>query len=397
MIFLKPIMLYDANIFSKMDLEDIKLYFEECDSYLTDDIVKELLEAKRKMEYNSKFQQKLDLIFNENLGLTDNLTLILSHVPLGLKNTWDNTKKIINPKGDPVICSLHHFWLREIISPALITEPYRHMNSLLTDDLKKGYVSSKEIQDATNKIRLKEIERANPYLRNSHIGAERLTRTWAKRNKDIANGTFKISDSRLIMHMFNLMCIKISNVILLTGDYDLIDLSNNLTASILDKYVINEVLFDKCMHMNLDTEKHTEIDIPISCFQEKHQKVLKKIEKSKDNISYTLWFFDSSENKIYPYMKQIPFWLLEFVMLYKQNLDCYTLDEETHKKYLLRYIWYSIPETNKESIRFEVWKKDIKKLSRVVSLSECKIHCRYEKEEINSPERIGGFLKPKKK
>lgn len=392
---MKPIVLYDANIFNLMPIEDIKIFLDGSDNYITDDIAKELLNAKKINNKNEEFQDKLDLIFNKKSGLKDNLSLIISHVPIGLGKTYENSVNVLNPKSNPLICSTHHFWLPKIVMPNLITDPLRHMNSELTWRLRNRDVTYKEIENIKNKLRVREIERAKPYFENSNITAKKIIKTWAKRDVDINNGKFKISDSRLIMHILNMMLLKRTNVHLLTGDYDLIDLSNNLMSSIIDQYVINEVLTTYCKRLNLECNKQTTLDIPISLFKEQHEKVLEKMNNSEKYLIYTISFYNNVDGKIYPQEKIIPDWLLSFVLLYKGNMDCFGLDESIYNKYPIQYIWYSDWRDSATTVRFEVWKRDLQKNSNIIEPMKCMFFCKYEGEEINTPDKIGEFILPK--
>lgn len=64
---MKSIAFYDANIFRSMNIEEIKLYLEKYDNYITDDVVKELLEAKQN-SINKAQRERLNLVFNEKMG-----------------------------------------------------------------------------------------------------------------------------------------------------------------------------------------------------------------------------------------------------------------------------------------------------------------------------------------
>ncbi len=390
---MNSIFLFDANIFNTMEYEDLKLYTERCWNLLTDDVIKELLKVKDKSS-NEEFAKKLNLVFNDNDGLNDNFSLLISHVPFGLDMIIQNSKNCYDFKKNPIVCSAHHFWLRLIMCPYLITDLNRHYNSMLTWHLKSDKVKYDDplLQNLKNKIRLDEVKIAEPYFRDSYIEAKRIVKTWSKRDRDIRDNKYKITDSRMVMHAMDIMLALKTSINILTSDYDLIDLQNTVFDCILDQYVIYEVLKKKCEIMDFQGHEHKVIFLPIDEFKIVHYEVIEKIKKCDEFLVFTVWFYNRETKKVYPFEKILPYWLYEFALNFKGNLDCYALNKEYYRNYPFEYIWFSQPKNDK--IKFEVWKRDTTGIANMFEPMLCKVKCKYELEEINAPDKLGGFIDP---
>lgn len=70
---MKSTFFYDANIFSKIDNEELKFVIENSFNYITDDVVKELVKARNRYTENTKFNVNINLVFNENGGINNNI------------------------------------------------------------------------------------------------------------------------------------------------------------------------------------------------------------------------------------------------------------------------------------------------------------------------------------
>ena len=171
---MKVVTFYDANVFRMMKLEEIQSFLDGHDNYITDDVAKELIEAK-KNDLSDMEQKKISLVFNEIGGLNDNLSLVLSHIPVGLGSVYENTKNRVFPKANALLCSTHHLWLPMIASPALVTDPSRHKNSELTWRLKIGDITDNRIIDNyKSKLRTKEINRIKPLFTESSLKPSKI-------------------------------------------------------------------------------------------------------------------------------------------------------------------------------------------------------------------------------
>ena len=393
-ITLKPIIMYDANIIAALNLTDLKTFIEGGDNYITDDIAAELLKSKELYPANKSYQDKINLIFNTQNGLNDNITLILSHVPLYVSEIFKNTKNTKITKNTCISCSMHHFWLPRIISPAMITDPYRNANSLLTWHMQNSALSDKDIHNAKTRIRSLETRRVEKYFEYSNIPFKKLMSTWSKRDTDIKKGKFKISDSRLIMHALNLMFDKKSIIRIITGDYDLIDLSNNLISSLLDTYTIYETLKTYCADKTIKENEPTELIIPKKLILDEYKRTIQKYEEDTNEDAYfTIEFFNRQDKEIYIQPFIIPIWLQEFMVCYRGNMDCYALPGILYQKYPIHYNYYSTGLANKESIKFQVWKID-RQSYPLMNIAKCQVECKHEMQEINNPTSLSCFIHP---
>ena len=391
---MKPMFFYDANIFNKIGNEKLKIFIDNSYNYMTDDVAKELIKAKNKYTKNTNFNANIDLVFNENNGINSNIFLLISHVPFGMKEIIEHTENTLDLKQDPLICSFHHLWLPFIANPSLLTKQNRHYNSELTWRLSKGDLNYSDsiFQNIKNKMRLNEIKFESKFFDYSDIDISKIIRSWSKRDKDIRDKKYKITDSRLLVHALDSMFVFKRNVNILTSDYDLIDLQNTLFDCLFDQYVINNVVNKKCTLFNFEEGIHKEIIINRADFEEQTKKVIKKTEESDCYFKFIVWFYERETGKIYPFIKIIPDWLYEFLEVFRGNADCLALRNSSKSANNLKYIWYSNPHD--DNIKFRVWKEEKFPDSSVVKPMLCKMCCKYEMNEINNPNGLTSFIDP---
>ena len=142
--------------------------------------------------------------------------------------------------------------------------------------------------------------------------------------------------------------------------------------------------------MDFNRQEHKILFIPIEEFKAAHEKEIDKIRECDKYFMFTLWFYNQRTNKFYPFKKKLPIWLYEFVLNFKGNLDCVVLPKEQYKDYPFKYIWYS--ECTNDKIMFEVWKRNTDTIYDTAKKISCRVMCRYEMEELNSPGNLGGFI-----
>jgi len=388
----KPIVLYDTNIFSNAGIDDIAYLLKNTQCFLTYDVVLELIVAKNKLSKNQEYMEKMNLIFKDNNGLQDNVVLLLSHIPIFLGETYDNTTNILDLKNNPKICSAYHTWLRSITFPALLFDVNRHMNSELLWYMQQGSINIEDEYKIAEKIfeevKRDETKKAEPYFQNGNIKAKKITNTWGKRKKDINAGKFKITDSRLIMQGFSILANCKQDVIILTGDYDLIDLLNNLLSVIINDYTIAQVLNNKCKMMNFEKNNIIELKIVFQELVDAYEEVIKKTQENSLGPRLIIWMYKNDDKKIYPFPQTFPNWLLDFALAFKKNLDCCGVNNKVFEQYPYKYQWESQPRgfALQDEVKFRVCKR---KRQRIVD--NCRMKCLYEFEEINCPEKLSDF------
>ncbi len=411
---MKPILFIDANVLAKFEYEVLKDYIDNTSIVLTDDVAKEILATKNVAIDHPEFNDKFNLFFNSAGGLNDNIYLMLSHIPIGIENIVANTKNKLYLKSRGAICSAHHLWLPSIVNPALITNITTHLNSELTWRLKKGEADFNDptFKNAINEMKISQAKEAKPYYETSNVNVHKLFYSWIKRDKDIIANKHKISDARLIAHALDWLMAFQTNVRIISADYDILDLKNNLFAAIFDKYVIYETLRQECKLIDLKPEEHIYINVPMARIHEICKQTLKRIDASNNVLFFSVDFYNKEKGTYDTFDNIIPDWLLEFIRSYKGNVDCYALNENSYKNYPIQYIWYAdwdqyiedykmalerqpITQENlylPPSIRFEVWKRDINKFTNPMDEMKCKMICQYEMQEINNPEMISSFI-----
>lgn len=391
---MKPVCFYDANIFSKIKHEKLREIVDSSHNLITDDVVKELLCAKDKYTKNTNFNANMELVFNENEGINSKFSMILSHIPVEITEVVEHTENLLNLKVDPLICSFHHLWMPFAVNPSILTNRIRHDNSELTWRMSKGDLSYDDayLQNAKNRLRLKETKFREKHNSKLDVSIPKIVRAWSKRDKNIRDGNYRITDNRLLVHALDSMLAFGCSVNILTSDYDLIDLQISLVDCLYDQYVINNVIKRKCVLLNLEEDVHKEITINRVDFEKEAEKVVNKIETSEEYLEFTIRFYKREMDQWQEFVKIIPFWMYEFLKEFRGNADCLVLRKSSKYSGVLRYIWHS--NWRDDNIKFEVWKAPCFQDSDEIRPGQCKMRCLYEINEINNPESLTSFISP---
>ena len=386
---MKLVMLYDTNVISNIDYDDLALFVAETNSFLSDIVVRELLVAKHNYRTNSDFAKKWDLFFKENEGLQDNINLAVSSVPFGIDDTYRNTKNIADIKVNELFCSMYHCWLPSALCPSFITDKNRHIVGALSWNLQLGNDKKNIIDNIVNEVKLDEIKAFNQARPVHDIPGKKIFRAWQKRCTDIRNGGYKAVDGQLIVHAMCLMFLCRMDTNILTTDYDLIDLLYNFYSSIIDKYVIWEVIKSRVDVKSL-TYDNIELMIPQEEFYQIRREVEMKIEESTEGTQMAVWFYQKETKLAHQFSIFIPDWLLSYMLVSKINLDCYALCSEIASVYPIRYTWEPVLG-EKVIIKLKVQKKDVEGYASTIPWPKCKFRCMYDLQEINDPNSISDF------
>lgn len=241
-------------------------------------------------------------------------------------------------------------------------------------------------------MRLSEIRFENKIFDYLDIDTSKIVRSWSKRDKSIRDKNYKITDSRLLVHALDSMLVFKRSVNILTSDYDLVDLQNTLFDCLNDQYVINNVVNKTCALFNIENGSHKEIIIKRADFEKEAKKVVTKTEESDCYFKFIVWFYQRETEKIYPFIKIIPYWMYEFLEVFRGNTDCLALRNSPKYTNNLKYIWYSNPRD--DNIKFRIWKEEKFPDSSIVESMLCKAYCKYEMNEINNPNNLTSFIDP---
>ena len=410
--------IYDANIWNKLSYEDIAYWVTNSHSFLIDDTAIELYIAGKMHCNNEGFNRKLSLAFNAQWGLNDEFTLVLFEIPWKQPIVYENSMHTMNPKNDAFSCSLYHYWLQNIISPATIIEPLICLNSALSIELIKPNdpKTLQEIESDKNRIRQGMLKKYASLFESSGIGAKTLIRSWKKRDDSIKNGTLTLTDYREVLFALVKIVTTCESAVILTADYDIVDIQNNLYLSIIDQYIVQMIMMQKIKEGFVIEEKSKSILIDRHSISQKVEEICNRIEAEKEYVSMKVMLYSDKDSKLYPFENKYPVWLLRFLCDYRGNSNCLSMPYNPNNLYQIRYIWHMETLSSEEGIRFDVWldgyndKKILLPFTPMVlsGMSEeeqdkeknkacfpmiCKPFCEFEHEEYNYAKSLSPFVK----
>src|SRR5208337_2881127 len=137
------------------------------------------------------------------------------------------------------------------------------------------------------------------------------------------------------------LCRTRKNVILLTCDYDLHDIKDNLIRSAIEKYTLNNLLTRRLKdHDRLEALETGNIRVRLSMkeIRAELESTFRKMKESEVSSRFLVAFYDRRDKKVYGNVEQLPMWLMDFVLDYRLNLICYSDYAVTEMKYPINYI-----------------------------------------------------------
>ena len=116
--------------------------------------------------------------------------------------------------------------------------------------------------------------------------------------------------------------------------------------------------------------------------------IFKRIKTDKLSRGFQIAFYDRRDRKIYGGVVKIPVWLMEYVLEYKLNINCYSADKRLEVKYPLNYIMK--PSEDFEENHFNVTLR--KERQYYGLMPDCEDICNYAGKEHNTPSDLTSFV-----
>ncbi|MTI81899.1 MAG: hypothetical protein FH758_13675 [Firmicutes bacterium] len=387
---------YDTSCFNKMPYDELKETINESENILISPVIKELEEGFNEAPNNEAFK----LVFKRNGLLRKGFQEVSLDRTEKSYSSMHRNEQTIQLKQHPCICSSYYTWLPGTINPALVTNHYRHLFNNYLWLLKKGEPIPPELSKIMGNIKAKEAEQIDHARRlagrSRFIESNWVLKARNKQVSEVRKNKFKLVDYQIILSALLYACIMGVPVNIITYDRDLLDIQENLIESIIESYVLYNLLMLRLKYYLSQEDKdrfYTEglqINITREEIYEELKSVTNQITESQDNV-FAGVYLKLPDGNMHIQVDQIPLWLRDFILQYKSNLDCYSLDPKTEFKYPI--IFYKDPTKKDRYIRFYIWPR--KSVFYTGMHSDCERICRYAKEERLNPQKITCFMDPK--
>jgi hypothetical protein len=145
------------------------------------------------------------------------------------------------------------------------------------------------------------------------------------------------------------------SVFILTADYDIVDIQNNLYLSIIDQYIVQMILLQKIDQGFRIEEKQKSMLIDRNTILKKKEEVFNKIKSEKKYASMVVLLYSDKDAKLHLFENKYPVWLLRFLYNYRGNANCLSIPYSPDNIYQIKYIWYMDTLPSEEGIRLDVW------------------------------------------
>ena len=199
-----------------------------------------------------------------------------------------------------------------------------------------------------------------------------------------------MTDYQIVLTALLYLCTERSgNVILLTCDKDLVDISENLVRSAIEKYTVNLILTEKLKRVNYNLKIFGGLKFlyTTEIFDELNS-TCKKIKDSDLFWCFQVAYYDRSDGKLYGDINKLPIWLMDFFLEYKGNNDCYSAYKEIELKYPIKYVMDPTKSTKK--IYFDLTMR--KKPHYGGFMPNCEDRCIYARKESGNPLDLSCFV-----
>lgn len=384
---------FDANYFTTVPSVDLKAIIDGNDNFL----ISPVLEEVRKGKSNNPSNKGFDIVLDKE-GKLKSLFKEIS-----LKDCYKNdgykfeVEQLMFLKKNPILCSSYFAWISSATNPATLHDIFRHsFNSIAFGAKMKNAGYPIQRDSLESKIRVKEtqtLEKLDLSMgRNLLVTRSWLLKSRKKRLDDIRNDDFILTDYQLVTTALLYGCFRGKDIIIHSADRDIVDIKDNLYKSIIERYAVYELLSEKVKALPHTAKKiysiyGREFEFHIQEIVDAVCCVLKKIDQDKEYIELIVFLFRSDFNKVFNYSMKIPSWLRDFILGYKKNLNCMSLDSEYDSVYNIKYMIE--PDFIKKTVKYKVKSRDL--TSKKVCLPFCHFKCNYPKMEKDNPSALGDF------
>jgi hypothetical protein len=389
----KLALFYDANCFTTIPLKDLKYIIKNSYNYITSYVKREIEIGKK----NNPNKHEFDLI----LSSKGELKYKFSEVTLSscIKDQTANLKErsLIFLKENPILCSAYYAWLPSATNPAIVTDNYRHTFNQILHEITNYPQELNGFLNLESKYRVAEtqaIEKIHKKVgRNPYVKPYWILKSRKKRIDEIITHKIELSDYQTVTAALIYSSIKGRSTAVITCDRDIIDIWDNLFRTIIERYATNELLDEKIQNLNseeLNLYNRDGIDITLSIddISSKSILILESFKEQKAYIPFSIILFRRDINKIFPYTENIPLWLRDFVLEYKKNIDCFSIESNLEMKYKIKFTM--CPDFITQTVKYHVFPRKAPFYNGY--LIYCEEHCKYSQKEQSNPDEISDFV-----
>ena len=384
---------YDTNFFSGYPVDDLKEILKTDNHILISPVLEELKIGRTKRNRSAG----LDYILDDDLQLKQPFKVI----------NLDNCDKddsylfeisdLMYLKKNPILCSSYFTWINSATNPAIVLDFFRQMFNEILYEVKKDSNDSNNLSKLESNFRGKEIEMVEKF--EKRLGRERkieykwLMQARKKRVKEAKEGKFKLTDYQILVTALLMACFYGENVVVNTLDRDLVDIKENLERSIIERYVVYHLLQEKIKKLPTTATKVFSsvgllIDLSIADIGENVRTFWNKLNSEKEFIVVGLLLYNNKENLCFPYHIKIPYWLRDFILDYKKNVSCMSLNSSYSEINNFRYTFN--PNYEKDVVTYTIYPNNY--YQDRMTFPFCSKFCRYAKTEESKPHLLSEFL-----
>lgn len=313
-------------------------------------------------------------------------------------NTYKfDVRRLMLLKKNPLLCSAYYTWIISATNPATIHDWHRHIYNEIVANIKanKGDFNVSSMSDLESQVRVNETQ-----LLEKHdvISGRKLTvtRSWLlksrrKRLDEIKKGVILLADEQTVTTALLFCCMHGRNVVIQTSDRDLVDIKDNLYKSIIERYAVNEYLSEILNGINKDKviiNDSNEIELTLQEINHLVKKTLYRINDEKEFLTLAVLLYKVDKNKVFTYSMKIPIWLRDFILEYKKNVDCISLQSECESLYNLKYTMH--PDFYNQIVKYKIQLRTSWPFK--MCLPVCGQFCKYPRIERDNPYGLTEFI-----
>lgn len=387
---------YDSCMFSpamsqEPNVEHLKYLLNDSVNFVTDTVLDEIKKGK-----DIRKDDIFNLILKNNNDLRSYFHLVRTKNCRKQEQIKAKIYREMYIKQTPLSCSAYHVWLPSAINPAIETSEFRHV----FNDCLYGIVNVQDksavryLENLISRYNNLEIRHSNETAKCQEDGETQpnILTSRAKRKRAFLSGEYRLADYQMVTSAIIWACLHKVNTFVVTCDKDIVDIKNNLFDSFVDRCTINAVI----SNLFVDAEEYQrarmlkeKTTISKQEINEAFQDISKSLSKpSKNEVIFGIDLYNTTTQMSNYYMERIPTWLLEFILNYKKNQLCFSLNEREFMQYPVYYDWLSDPFSDKFTCKIGIRSPMD---CPPGFYPDCGSKCIYEYNEQNAPHLLSDF------
>lgn len=396
----KAPLFYDTNCFEHLPRNFLETAIKTYDNKILSSVVEELREHLRYSHTHPDDVREIDLVFDPNEEIREEFQIIDIGKSYKTYMPFNTSKHVIKFKRNPIICSSYYHLLPLAYNPSFVLDPYGHVFNYFLHLLNHNLAVPDKIVEFERKLKSRETQLLSQVAKSSRtlqrIDPVKLMRVYKKKIKLAQQGKVSLTDVQLIVTALLYCCFfGKARTCVLTADRDLVMTTSTLMLSIFEKYVLNDAL-EKTIDLNdPDTLKElrekgkVQRRISLTQLHSAYSTVIKNSVKPSDkSFEFVVLYYRVDTGELIPDIYKIPVWLRNFILEFKGNVDCYSLNKEVELKYQLSRRKYD-PSKSAEYLYFDVFPRREPFYNGF--LIDCEKICQYAQQEQKNPSAISDF------